>query len=122
MAPVFLTAFGDFQHGKCFLRAAQAQGSLAFYLLLILWNKYQNRPLLGDSPEIFVLFPSQEPQCFRGSELQQSRGIGPIRWDWGLRALHPLLLLSVGSRRELSEDFWVTLPSRSGKMRFFEEP
>lgn len=33
MALVLVTPFGDFQHGKYFLRAAQARASLAFYFL-----------------------------------------------------------------------------------------
>ncbi|RLW02142.1 hypothetical protein DV515_00007427 [Chloebia gouldiae] len=55
-------------------------------------------------------------------ELQQSGGIGATGRDWGLKALHPLLLLSVGNRRQLCQHFWLTAPSRSGKRRFFGEP
>lgn len=64
-----------------------------------------------------VCLPLRNPGVVT-DKLQQSEGIGAIRRDWGLKALHPLLLLSMGKRRQLCQDFW----GRSGKRRFFEEP
>lgn len=100
-------SLGHVQHGKYFLRAVQAQGSLPFYLLLVLWNKYQNHPLLGGSPGIF------------GASLSGTLMVSQLSyrsWDWGLKAL-----LSLGNRRELCQDFWVPVSGRSGERRFVKE-
>lgn len=97
----------------------RAWGSLAFYHPVEKRSKITHSWVAAQ--RFLVCFPLRHPDATR-VELQQSGGIGATGRDWGLEALHPLPLLSVGNRRQLCQHFWVTAPSRSGKRRFFGEP